>query len=458
MQTTIRQVNPAEYELEIHATDEDLKPDIDKAVRAQRARTTMKGFRPGKVPVSLVKKMHGKALAYGVVDQKVQATYEAEVLGTGDYEVLGRPTMTTLDYEPDGDLHAVIRFGVRPEVELQDLSDETLSRLVYEATEEDVDAEIERMREQHAELEPSDEPLTEEHQVVVDLQRLDEASGTPIIGEKEADVTFFLDDPRLKDALKEALLGRSPGDVFRVDLPKEGDDGEIAGTERYEVTVKEAKVRVLPALEEAFIKEVTGDRFETEEALRAHLKEQVQQAWDRRSREFLESDLIDRMLSLHPVPVPESVVDMFLDSFVEDVRERNQGDVPEGFDEQVFRETNRGEAERQGRWMLIRDQVIDAFDVEVSDDDREAFYEESSGGEVSPEMLRQYYQAVPRLREQLDQRLLTKRVFDVLEERFDVVDVDREAFEQQLEERRAAREAEADEGASVELPSAAAEE
>jgi len=114
MQTTVNKISDVEYELEIKATAEDLSADLDKAIRSQRGSTTMKGFRPGHVPLSLVKRVHGKALAYGVAENAVQKTYETKVLKAEEYEVLGQPTITDLDYEYEGDLRAVVRFGVRP--------------------------------------------------------------------------------------------------------------------------------------------------------------------------------------------------------------------------------------------------------------------------------------------------------------------------------------------------------
>ena len=114
-----------EFELEITATAEDLSPELDKALRVQKGRTTMKGFRPGNVPISLVKKVYGKSLAYGVAENAVQKTFEEKVLQDDEYDVLGQPTITDLTYEYEGDLRAVVKFGVRPDVEVKDFGGAT---------------------------------------------------------------------------------------------------------------------------------------------------------------------------------------------------------------------------------------------------------------------------------------------------------------------------------------------
>src|SRR5688572_14945750 len=114
MQTNIKEVHPAEFEMEITATADDLSPKLQEALRAQRAQTAMKGFRPGKVPMSLVKKMYGRAIAYEIAEKSIQELYEKEVLQSESYDVMGQPRLVALDYEDvDGDMRATVRFGVR---------------------------------------------------------------------------------------------------------------------------------------------------------------------------------------------------------------------------------------------------------------------------------------------------------------------------------------------------------
>lgn len=445
MKTTINQINPVEYELVIEAEAGDLDEEINRALREQRARTQLKGFRPGKVPLNLVKRMHGRALAYGVAEQKVQDVYKEEILSKDEYDVLGQPQLTDLDYEMDGDLRAVIRFGIRPEVELQDVSGVQVTRLEKEVTDEDVEQQLERIRKDHADLVPvEDEVIDEDFQVVADLQRIDEVSGTPVIGDKEEDVTFFMDDDRLQDVLREGLTGRKSGDSFRVDLPH--GEGDHVHTHRYEVTIKETKRRELPELDDAFVGEVSKDRFVSVEDLREDLRKTIEEAWSERSRELLDGRIVEKMLELHEVHVPRSAVEVYLDSFVEDVKQRSEGKLPAGFDEQAFREANREEAERQAKWMLIRDAFIEREGLEATDEDLDEYFEKAAGQneQLSAGMLKQYYQSMNML-DRVKQQVLSRKVFDRLGEQFDVVGKSVEDFEEEIEARR-----EADEAADVE--------
>lgn len=446
MQTEIKEISSVEYELTLHVPAEELQPELDRLLRQIRARVQLKGFRPGKAPLSLVKKLYGDEVALELAERKIREALEKAVLEPGTYKVIGRPRVLRLDYKPDADLHAVLRFGVRPEFELKPLDQETIPRLVHQVTDEEVEEAIKRLQKEEAELVdlPADTPLGAEDYAVVDLQRLDEATGTPIIGEKEEGVSFFLDDPRLREELRQALLGKKAGETVRVDLPH-GDEeaGEPAHTHRYEVRVRETKRRELPALDAEFIQKISRGQVSDEAGLRELVRKELQARWDQESRELLEQEIMHRLLTLHPIPVPESAVEMVLDEFVEDVRQRNNGRLPEDFDETAFRHANRALAEQQARWKFIFDKVVETFGIEVTEEDIQAFFEKQADPEsgLSAEQLRQFYESVPGLMDQVRSRLLHQKVFDTLAERFKLEDLDREAYIERLKTQRESAEA-----------------
>ncbi len=452
MQTTITEVGPTERTLTVEAPAEDLEGEVRQALQAQRKHASMKGFRQGKVPLSLVKKMYGQAIGMQVAEKFVQEAYEQEVAEKGELDVLGQPEMTELDYALEGDLRAVIRFAVRPEIELKDLSDEEIPKLAHAVTDEEVEEEIEKLRLRHADVMPTEDPAGEESYVTFDLQEIDAETGAPVIGKRDEDQSLFLDSPQLDQnpmlaELKKALLGTKPGDTVRFTFAHDkAHEGHPEGEEhahRFEATVHEVKRRELPDLDDAFVKEITEDGFEDVESFRAEVRSRLEEAWEQRSRELLQGKIVERMLRLHPVPVPDAVVEMYLDSFVEDVKERNEGELPEGFDEAHFRARNRGEAEQQAHWMLVRDKVAQDAEIEITDADRQAFFERQAerSGRLSAEQLRQFYQSMPQMMSQVEQQVLSRKVFDALAERFNVVEKSKEAFEEKVEREEAARQA-----------------
>lgn len=425
METSVQKISEVEYDLEIKATAQDLAEDIEKAVRNERRGAKLKGFRPGHVPLSVVKRIYGKSLAYGIAEQHVQKTYEAEIMGDDSYHVLGQPTITDLSYEYEGDLRAVVRFGVRPEIELADLTKEKIFKLVHTVDDEEVEREMDRMRSSRAELVPDENPASEDSVVETDMQRLDSETESPIDGEKQENVHFVLSDDQLMPQIKEALDGKKAKDIVRVTLPGRDDSPD---DRLYEITIKEVKRRELPDLDEDLIRELTNDKFSDIESFRKEVLTQIQNGWEQRARDMFESDIIRQVIELHSIPLPESVIDMYLDSYVKELR-NNQGDkLPADFDEGAYREHRREEAENQSRWMFIRDKIMSSQSLEVGDEDRDAYLQKTAGPDLPLDTIKQYYKTVPNMMEQLDQRLLSERVFDWIASQVTVEEMDLETY------------------------------
>ena len=121
MQTSIRKVSPVEYELVIDATADELAPVVERRLRDQRANISLKGFRKGKVPLSLLKKRFGESLVIDALEDAIRDTFFEKVVEPDEYQVVGLPRLSEFDYRLDGDLHAVMKFSVRPQVEIADL-------------------------------------------------------------------------------------------------------------------------------------------------------------------------------------------------------------------------------------------------------------------------------------------------------------------------------------------------
>jgi trigger factor len=123
------------------------------------------------------------------------------------------------------------------------------------------------------------------------------------------------------------------------------------------------------------------------------------------------------------------------------VEQEHDGELPDDFDEEHFRNRNRRDAEKQGRWMLIRDKIIEEEDLEVSDEEMQAFFAEQAEGddEVSAQQIEQFYRQMPRMMDRVKQQILSDKVYDLLIERFDVQRKSREEFEEEMQREQQAR-------------------
>ena len=429
MQTEIKKITDVEFDLEIKAAAADLSEEIEQAIRTQRARTTMKGFRAGKVPTTLVKKVYGKSLAYQIAEERVQKTFQASVLDTKEYDVLGQPVITDIEYEFEGDLRAVVRFGVRPDIKLKDLSKTKVSRLTHNVTDEDVEKEIEQLLAQHAELTTIDGPAKADSYVLVDMQRLDDKGKNPE-GEPQVDVPFLLSDDNLMPDIKKALTGLKVGKSKKVTLP----GVEELPARHYEMTLKEVKRRDLPELDNEMVKKVTNDQVEDAETLRTQLRDQLVTGWEQRSNELFQTDVIEKLIELHEFEVPNSVIDMYLDAYLKDAAGKNKDKkLPAGFDVEGFRNARREQAENQARWMFIRDAVIAEKSFTVEDADRDAHFDKMAAqGGFGADMMKQYYNTMPQLMDQIDQGIISDKVFGHLSASMKITELGKDAYEKEM--------------------------
>ena len=149
MQTDVRALTPVDYVLDVHVPAESLQPQILDALKKQRAHLDLKGFRRGKVPMGVVRKMVGPQVAVEVAERAIGEAYRQAVVAPEALDVLGQPRLVELEFDadkPDGDLKATVQFGVRPEFELAALDGVPVTRVVRAFTDEDVEADLQRRR------------------------------------------------------------------------------------------------------------------------------------------------------------------------------------------------------------------------------------------------------------------------------------------------------------------------
>ncbi|MDX1421404.1 MAG: trigger factor [Rubricoccaceae bacterium] len=450
METTVTAQSPVDYTLDLHVPADEIEPRVTAALKQQRGRMNLKGFRPGRVPLSYVKKMVGSEVAVQVAEELIGEAFKETVQDDEQYDVIGQPRLAELDYDfkEGGDLRAVVRFGVRPQFDLAEMDGVPVTKYVRTFTDDDVEAELEGRRARAAELEeaPEGAAVGETDAVTVDIQPVD-PEGEPT-GPVQHDARLLLADPNIRPELKEALAGAHVGDAVRIELPHlhgpdEGHDHDDH-VDRYRMTVKAIHHRVLPPLDADFIREQTNGEHDDLDGLKADIRQQLEQSWARRAQEAMEAKMAEQFVEAHAFDVPQTLVEASLDAMLDEVRERQQGQFPEGFDVEGWREARREQAENQVRWLLVKQKLIEEEGLEVTTEDFEAEFEKISGEGAPVEAVRAYFSQQPRLIEQMGDHLLNRRVFDALGTRFSVVEKSREDLERERAERQANEAAEAE--------------
>lgn len=445
MNTQITPINSVDYDFVLEIPAAELTPFIEQKLKKLRSTVQVKGFRKGKAPEALVKKMYGQEAAQEVVDKFVKDTFQDEVVENPAYDVIGQALMKDFTYEEGQDLKAVIRFGVAPKFELKDLTGENLSRLVNPVTDEDVTSKIDDMLFRFSNLVASEAPTGEKSVVTVDMQQADFETGEVREGAaSEQNVQITMNDPQLLEVFRTALMGVKAGEQTEVRIEEHVDHGDHHHDrkELWNVTVQKVEEREYPEWTEEMIKQASMDSCTTLEELHDKVRADLQRERDARSNHSLRDKAIKRLIDLNPIEVPETMIErtmnMIADSYLKRVEEQYDGKLPQEFidtfDFVQFREQRWSEAVNTTRFIFLRDALIERDNIAVTEEDWTAHFEQFllSYPGLDMSFLRDALLEGERgetYKKETESQILSNKVLDTLVAQANVVDKSRADFE-----------------------------
>ena len=412
MKTKVTEKGEWERELEVEIPAERIEKEFNRAYRHYRKRVEVPGFRKGKAPLNIIKVRYGESIRGNVINDLLPSLVEEATRETGLVPV-GPPTIANLEYEPGRGLSFTASLEVWPEIEVANWEKLKVTAIVHQVTDEEIDAQIEEIRNRDATEKSVQRGLEEGDVLIADLQRLDEG-GLPIIGDKFEDRHFIIGAGNATNReFEEALIGVRAGEERKIRLPHgDGRPGEeMAGRENYfSVRVREVRERTLPELDDDFARDV-GEHFSNLEDLREHISRQLAQRWEMMSRHHMRSSLIEELIKANPFDLPESMVENYLHN----IHKERGHDHPHdhGHDHS---EEERTTAVRRLKSYLLIDAVGKIAAIEVGEEELDHFLEMRAGEMgVKIEELRRS-EGVDNLRREL----VENKVFDFLIERAEV--------------------------------------
>jgi len=353
---------------EITATAEEIKPHFDKVQEDFRAKAEIKGFRKGKAPLSLIKKMYKDAIESEAINEIVnqlfsQAVSEQKLLPVGE------PVLKNVEYKPDEDFTFSVEYEVIPEIELKDYKNIEVEKPVQKVTDEMVERELESLRLNYATRSDADAVTDTYHSLTVDIQELDE-QGMAIIGKRSQDQVINLFDERYEQELVNPLLNAEKGGEYVIKYSH--DHGEHKHNVHIKASVKKIEKVTLPELTDEFVKEKFKDKFESVEQLHGDVRNQIQTIFEQESSRTVRNRIADEIVKRHDFPVPEALISKVFDQMIEDLKSRMpENKLPPDFDRHAFEAEYYPQAEWQAKWSILRDKLFSTENIEVEDKDIE---------------------------------------------------------------------------------------
>lgn len=404
METNIKELENTKKEFEATLTYDELIPHFEKAVEKFRKKANIPGFRKGKAPLSMIKKMYGDSLEYNALEDITNDVFRKYVKDN-NVDIIDIGAILDMDYKPKEKFTFKIAYETKPVVKLEEYKGLELNKTIFEIDESLVDEEIDYYRFRNAGFEMDGEALDDQYMITVDIQNLDDA-GNVIVGETQNGLQVYLANPDIYPEFKSGFKNIKEGET-RVVETKNAD----GSPKKVQVTASKVEKVILSELNEEFFKKVLGkDEIKTEEEFRNEIRTGIQKVYDDIASNRLKNDVVNEMIKANDVIVPDKYVEYFLDDFVKEEKEKHKGHN-HGIDEAEIRKQKRVDAIVAAKWMLLREELIKAETITAEDADYMKLAEETAQRfNIPAENLLNIYKQNDDIR----MRILNDKVLDFL--------------------------------------------
>ncbi|HMD14229.1 MAG TPA: trigger factor, partial [Bacteroidota bacterium] len=408
MEVSIVDISDVEKEIQIQASANELAPHFEEAYKRYQPKIEIRGFRKGKAPLDLVKKIHGESIEYNSLDT-IASDFYRQAVEERNIKPIGEPVIVDLNYKRGENLSVKIKYEIKPAIELKEYKNLPIEKLIHQMTDKEIQDEILRLRKANSTLEEVQTVTDNEHIVTADIQQLDEG-GSPLIGKKTGDAKLYLDDETLFPEIKNALHSVGVGAKVRVNIDHTHEDHKH--TDHLEISVRKIEKANLPEFNDEFVKKITKEKVGTAVEFEQKLRQDLDHYWNDRTARRLEDAIIREIVQRHPMTVPESLVKGIQDSLIEDLKSRYPNKkLPAEFDEKKFRESNHAYALFQAQWFLIRERIIEAEKIMVEDADLQKQAEtDAPNVGIDKERLFKFYQSSAQIKE----RIVSEKLIEFL--------------------------------------------
>ncbi|MFP5475411.1 MAG: trigger factor [Gammaproteobacteria bacterium] len=402
MTVNVETLEKLERKITLTLPVETIQAEVDSRLKRLVRTVKMDGFRPGKVPMSVVAQRYGYSVQYEVMNDKVGQAF-SQAANEAKLRVAGQPTITEKEGAPEGQVAFDAVFEVYPEVKIGELAEAEVERVSTEVTDEAIDRTVDILRKQRRTfgLRSQDSAAADGDRVTVDFEG--KIDGEPFQGGKAEDFQFIVGEGQMLKEFEDAVRGMKVGDsrTFPLAFPADYHGKDVAGKQAdFMVTVKKIEAANLPEIDEAFTKSL-GIGEGTVEALRDDIRKNLEREVKFRLLARNKTAVMDALLAKSELDLPKSVVQSEIDRMVEGARaELKQRGIKDADKAPIPADVFRPQAERRVRLGLVVAELVRANSLEAKPEQIKAHIEElASSYEKPADVVRWYYGDNRRLAE-----------------------------------------------------------
>ena len=390
LQVTVKEDGPVKRRVEVRVPAARVTAETEQAYRRLAGRVQLPGFRRGKVPRKVLEDRYAHDVQHDVVRHLIEETC-AEVVREQAIPVVSSPEVAEHGFNDDGTLRYVAVVEIRPSFELGTYKGLEIARKIERIDDGKVDQMIERLRERLAVLTTEEDRVNVAKGDVLEFDMTATAEGRAIEKASGTGVKLEVGAGRFPKEFEDQIVGVTRGIETPIDVsfPPDHADEELAGKlVRFAVTVRAIKNKVLPVVDDEFVKDLGWDDCTSVEQLRAKIRTDLEAHAGAEADRRMRGELLGKVVDAHTFDVPESLVNRQIGATL---REMGVGEIPEDRVDEI-RSKLEPSAAKQVRARFILDAIAKAENLEITNEELEQEVRRQlvAAGNES-EKLRQYY-------------------------------------------------------------------
>ena len=399
MEATTAQANELERRVDLSIAIADVEKEMEQRLKRMGKNMKMPGFRPGKVPFSIVKQQYGDQARHEVLSEELDRVF-GETVTEKKMRVAGYPRIEPKTTESATHLEFSAIFEVYPEFTPGHLSAAEIERPTLEVSAAEVDKTLDILRKQRVSYEDADRAAAKEDRVVIDF--LGKKDGVPFQGGQASDYPFVLGQGMMLPDFENAVEGAKAGEskTFDLTFPADYHAKDLAGqTVQFDITVKQIQGPKLPEVDAEFARSMgiaDGDVEKMRAEIEANLKREVK----RRIEGKIKDQVMEALLATNPITVPVALVDMEIQRLMQAARQDMEQRGMKVKDLPIQPEWFADQAKRRVTLGLVLAEVVKTENLQATPEQVRAMVEETTASYEQPEeVIRWYYAQPQRLQE-----------------------------------------------------------